>query len=235
MPHSQHDKDTSAKQKRRRSISHHSKGKQDKPKQPAEDVVKSQPIATGVGTNAQPPVEQSRPWSPWIPGDDGRWFYQGRLKADGSGWEYQFTEGYPPTSRRLDANAYATVYQNATQTPSHNPVTAVHTVVGAPTHPPHTEPRNGEDTTEQSDDDDHQEENTETYTQAPPQILNIAVPQLSQAVILATSKSGSGRQAVAKQATKKGGKNLSAIVKADKERRIHSRKRVKRWLSEVTP
>lgn len=52
---------------------------------------------------------------------------------------------------------------------------------------------------------------------------NPAVPQ---------SGSGGGGQAVAKHA---GGKKLSAIVKADKERRISSRRRIKSWLSEVTP
>jgi hypothetical protein len=265
MPHSQHGKDTSAKQKPRRSSSHYSKGKHDKPKQLAEDV-KIQPMTAVVSPNVQPAAEVPRPWSPWLPGDDGRWFYQGRLKADGSkfclsnlsfsgnveltagkgGWEYQFTEGYPPACRRRHPNLYATLYQATTQTMHYNPSITVSTVVGAHGAPaaqsPNSEPVDGQDATEQSDDDDGQEDDTETYSQALPQVLNIMVPQQSQAVILANptrppaaSKSGSGRQAVVKHASGKSGKKLSAIVKADKERRINSRKRVKNWLSGVTP
>jgi len=83
----------------------------------------------------------------------------------------------------------------------------------------------------------------------PPQVPNLTAPVQSQAVILANNNSappaaaskagngsGSGRQAPAKHAAAgKAGKKLSAIVKADKERRISSRKRIKSWLSEVTP
>ncbi|KAH8908439.1 hypothetical protein BR93DRAFT_486646 [Coniochaeta sp. PMI_546] len=241
MPHSQHGKDTTAKQKSRRSISHYSKGKQDKPKQRAIDVFKSQPITAAASTNVQPPAEKSRPWSPWIPGDDGRWFYQGRLKADG-GWEYQFTEGYPPTSRRRDPSLYTTFYGTNTQPLPYDSAAAVPTVSDAPAaQPQHSEPVNEEEVTEQGDEDG-QEDDTETYTQAPPQVHDIMVPQVSQAVILADSgrppaatKSGSGSQALVKHSGGKGGKKLSAIIKADKERRINSRKRVKSWLSEVTP
>lgn len=101
MPHSQHGKDTTAKQKSRRSISHYSKGKQDKPKQRPNDAVKSQPITAAVSTNVQPPAEKTRPWSPWIPGDDGRWFYQGRLKADGS----EFLRPLPPLKPRFQGRS----------------------------------------------------------------------------------------------------------------------------------
>lgn len=243
MPHSQHGKDTSAKQKSRRSSSHISKGKQDKQKQPTEEVAKTQPITAVASANVQSPAEQSRPWSPWIPGDDGRWFYQGRLKADGSGWEYQFTEGYPPASRRRDPSLYAAVYQTTTQAPPYDPAIAVPTAaVASGVHSAQTEPAGGENAKEQGGDGDGHDHNIASYTQAPPQVLNIMVTQPPQAVELvnpvqppAASKSGSGRQAVVKYSGGKGGKKLSAIVKADKERRINSRKRVKSWLSEVTP
>lgn len=42
-----------------------------------------------VKCSAGPPpaqlfTSQAQSWSQWFPGDEGRWFYQGRLKADGS-------------------------------------------------------------------------------------------------------------------------------------------------------
>jgi hypothetical protein len=107
----------------------------------------------------------------------------------------------------------------------------------------HIEPVNEKNARDQNDEDEDQEDETETYTQAPAQELSNMVPHQSQAVILANpprppatkSGSGGGRQAVVKHTGGKSGKKLSAIVKADKERRINSRKRIKTWLSEVTP
>jgi len=84
MPHSQHGKDSNTKQRHRRSASHVSKSKQEQPRQALNTSDVSQPPTGNDAPTVKPAAEQQRPWSPWIPGDDGRWFYQGRLKADGS-------------------------------------------------------------------------------------------------------------------------------------------------------
>jgi hypothetical protein len=80
---------------------------------------------------------------------------------------------------------------------------------------------------------------------SPPGHPRIVAAEQSQAVTLAANArplvatkqgDGSGRQAIAKQARGgKASKTLSATGKADKERRVSSRKRIKSWLSEVTP
>ncbi|KAB5531199.1 hypothetical protein GE09DRAFT_1228004 [Coniochaeta sp. 2T2.1] len=263
MLHSPHGNDTKAKQKHQRSGSHINKSNTQKQQESSGDVVKSQPIAASNGSNAQQPaaVDQPRPWSPWIPGDDGRWFYQGRLKADGSGWEYQFTGGYPPASRRWEGNPYAAVSTAPTpQLPcGPPPIIAGQTLPGANrsiTNPTRLEVTEAPDASpEESDDDGQEEDEAETGpspTRQPlPQVHHTQYSQQpvhqSQAVILAspttarlqpaTTKPGSARQALVRHLSGRGtnNKQLSAIVKADKERRINSRKRIKSWLSEVTP
>ncbi|KAB5575461.1 hypothetical protein GE09DRAFT_1264847 [Coniochaeta sp. 2T2.1] len=267
MPHSQHGNDSKAKQKHRRSGSHISKGNKQKPQESSGAVVKSEGIAASTSVGVQQPpagVGQARPWSPWIPGDDGRWFYQGRLKADGSGWEYQFTEGYPPASRRWQGNPYAAVSTVSTPQLPYGPppILAGQTLPGAnrsninPTQA--NRAIDAPDISEESNDDFDVQEEDEAETGPPltqqplPQVHQIQYSQQPvyqpQAVILAspttarpppaTNKPGSARQALVRHLSGRGGNNnkqLSAIVKADKERRVNSRKRIKSWLSEVTP
>jgi hypothetical protein len=84
MPHSQHDRAPSSKENRRRSTSRVSKGKSEKPNHVPDNANEGTQTTGIIAPIATPPAEQQRPWSQWIPGDDGRWFYQGRLKADGS-------------------------------------------------------------------------------------------------------------------------------------------------------
>ena len=158
------------------------------------------------------------------------------------GWEYQFTEGYPPAPRRRDPSL-ATVYRApSSQALPYSPpsVPAGANFVLETHHQPHINT---------GDDDDAAEDNDEVVPQMPPQVPSLtAPPAQSQAVILANNSAppaaaatkagnGSGRQTPAKHTAtaSKAGKKLSAIVKADKERRVSSRKRIKSWLSEVTP
>jgi hypothetical protein len=101
----------------------------------------------------------------------------------------------------------------------------------------------GDDTEEVDDDDGEAGMNIDE-----PPIAGITyVPiqtavQQPQALILpnatrppAVNKIPSASQALVRHMAGRGGKKLSSIVKADKERRINSRKRVKSWLSEVDP
>lgn len=85
MPHSSHHGKSPPKENR-----HHPPRPEKSKEQKVKNAKDPKVAAAKDGKDKPKPTpgkastDQPRPWSRWIAGDDGRWFYQARPKADGS-------------------------------------------------------------------------------------------------------------------------------------------------------
>ncbi|RKU40729.1 hypothetical protein DL546_002174 [Coniochaeta pulveracea] len=191
----------------------------------------------------QPVTSTDQPWSQWLPGDDGRWFYQGRLKADGSGWEYQFTEGYPPTSRRPVTDEIYSPGASLLRD-SHGVLDGSPSAIVEQGHPEYAEV-----TVEGTVQDIGQSDAAALKPSIPALPLNPNIQPESQLQLVTLSSipprtrasktgrddsRGSGssfRESLGRKKKKK----LDSIVKSEKELKFNPRRSVKRWLDGVEP
>lgn len=95
------------------SHSRHHQGRRKRhhsPKSPKEEEPKARDAPVDKPEAEEP---EDKPWSQWIAGDNGRWFYRGRQKPGGN-WEYQFVDGYStPGQSNLPYVSQAVAYSGA--------------------------------------------------------------------------------------------------------------------------
>ncbi|KAL1880205.1 hypothetical protein VTK73DRAFT_6033 [Phialemonium thermophilum] len=224
----------------------------ERPTQPAQDMKceETNHEALGSGESIDQSIrkvsaQQVRPWSRWFPGDGGRWFYQARLRSDGTGWEYQFTEGYPTISwSRTEGTPSAVVSSRMHEEHPQRPTVLsqrktttfsgqlVHYNIGRATHEPLARPHNAIP---------DQKALPLNATTSPDDGAVIVADAGGMPRRLGSSANSSRARAHLKDVrtlrteagAKCSGKKLSTRVNAEKQLKFSPAKKVQKWLNSV--